>query len=121
MQAAITAAAFVLAAPDAAASTRWWTDESGFEKTRAMGGWRFVRRGMCELRPGSCPDALPAADTGDHSDFAYLVVDDLDAPHARVGPSMERLFAPIDQPWGIRELGPRTPDGHRFMLAQAIG
>jgi uncharacterized glyoxalase superfamily protein PhnB len=32
----------------------------------------------------------------------------------------EVLKPPTDEPWGRREMGLRSPDGHRFMLGEAI-
>ncbi|WP_375381455.1 VOC family protein [uncultured Sphingomonas sp.] len=120
MAVTIASTAFVLAVPDAEASARWWIDELGFELALAIESWRFVRRGACEIRLGSCPNAPAAAAIGDHSYFAYIVVDDVETLVRQIGPSVERLFALTDRPWGFREIGLRTPDGHRFMLAQPI-
>jgi catechol 2,3-dioxygenase-like lactoylglutathione lyase family enzyme len=116
-----TRAAFVLAVPDAEATARWWEETLGFERWLEPPGWVFLRGGACDLRLGSCPDALPPRELGDHSYFAYLVVDDLAAVHDRlVERDADLLFPPVDQPWGMREVGVRTPDGHRFMVAQPI-
>jgi uncharacterized glyoxalase superfamily protein PhnB len=60
--------------------------------------------------------------SGDHSYVAYLRVDDVDGFHARaVAAGAEVLKAPTDEPWGMREIGVRSPDGHRFMLGQRVG
>jgi uncharacterized glyoxalase superfamily protein PhnB len=59
------------------------------------------------------------ADLGDHSYFAYLTVDDVDALHAEfVGRGAIILHAASDKPWGQREMAVATPDGHRMMFAQ---
>ena len=121
MAATITSTAYVLAVPDAEASARWWVDQLGFKLTLAIEGWRFVRRDGCEVRLGSCPEAMSAMGTGDHSYFAYIIVDDVDAFEGELGPNVTRLFASVDRPWGMRELGLRTPDGHRLLLAHTIG
>jgi hypothetical protein len=31
-----------------------------------------------------------------------------------------RAQGPRDEPWGMRELALRSPDGHRFMLGQPL-
>jgi uncharacterized glyoxalase superfamily protein PhnB len=68
---------------------------------------------------GRCPDAVPASELGDHSYVAYLHVDDVQAFHDRaVKAGAEILKPPRDEPWGMREFGVRSPDGHRFMLGQ---
>jgi uncharacterized glyoxalase superfamily protein PhnB len=70
---------------------------------------------------GHCPDVPPASTLGDHSYVAYLHVDDVDGFHARaVAEGAEVLKPPTDEPWGRRELGLRSPDGHRFMLGQLM-
>ena len=92
----------------------------GFERWLEPPGWVFLRNGTGDLRLGSCPDALPPVQLGDHSYFAYIEVDDATVLHDRVsadgGDAV--LFAPVDQPWGMREMGVRTPDGHRLVFAQ---
>ena len=70
---------------------------------------------------GRCPDVPPASELGDHSYVAYLHVDDVDGFHTHaVAAGDEVLKAPTDEPWGMRKIGLRSPDGHRFMLGQPI-
>ncbi len=70
---------------------------------------------------GLCPDVPAADELGDHSYVAYVRVDDVDGFHERaVAAGAEILQAPHDEPWGMRELALRSPDGHRFMLGQSI-
>ncbi len=53
---------------------------------------------------------------------SYLVVDDVEAMHRRVVASATEISkAPRDEPWGMRELGLRTVDGHRIMVGQSLG
>ncbi len=70
---------YVLAVPEADASSSFYRDVLGFREVFAGDGWRFVRRENCTIILGACPDAIPASELGDHSYFAYLVVDDADA------------------------------------------
>jgi uncharacterized glyoxalase superfamily protein PhnB len=37
-----------------------------------------------------------------------------------VAAGAEVLQAPTDEPWGMREIGLRSPDGHRFVLGQPV-
>jgi uncharacterized glyoxalase superfamily protein PhnB len=70
---------------------------------------------------GRCPDVVPASELGDHSYVAYLTVENVDDYHARaIAERAEVLKAPTDEPWGRREMGLRSPDGHRFMLGERI-
>ena len=113
----------VIAVPSLAASSAFYRDVLGFE-VEAMGdaGWRMFVSGACRIMAGECPDALPPGDTGDHSYFAYLVVDDVDAFHERaVASGAEVVKALRDEPWGMREFGLRTIDGHRLMIGQSSG
>jgi uncharacterized glyoxalase superfamily protein PhnB len=117
----LQATAFVLAVPDADATADWWVKVMGFEDILRVPGWAFVRRGACVLRLGSCPDALAPKDLGDHSYFGYVTVDSVDQVRDEIsGSSAEIIFPPTDQPWGFREMGVRTPDGHRIMFGQRL-
>jgi predicted enzyme related to lactoylglutathione lyase len=113
---------FVIAVPDLTASGAFYRDVLGFE-VREMGdaGWRMFVNGACRIMAGECPDAAPASTLGDHSYFAYLVVDDVDGYHARAVARGVEVVKPLrDEPWKMREVGLRTLDGHRIMLAQRL-
>jgi catechol 2,3-dioxygenase-like lactoylglutathione lyase family enzyme len=112
---------YVLAVPDIRVTADFFVNALGFEVAMEPPGWIFVARDNCMVMLGECPDALPPADLGDHSYFAYLRVDDADAFHARVIAAGGRPHHPIaDKPWGLREFGVRTPDGHRIMIGHII-
>jgi len=111
---------FVLAVPDLERSAAFYRDVLGFE-IHAIGdpGWRMYVRDACRIMAGECRDAIPPAQTGDHSYFAYLVVDDVDDLYARVSASgVEIVKALAAEPWGMREFGIRTVDGHRIMFGK---
>ncbi len=116
----ITAASFVLAVRDLARSVEFYRRVLGFADLGVDApGWCFMARGACRLQLGECPDALPAAETGDHSYFAYLYVDAAQPlfEHAqREGADIVKPLA--DEPWGMREFALRTPDGHRIMVGE---
>lgn len=117
----VRATHFVLAVPDVARTARWWTEAMGFTLWMEPDGWKFVRRGSCSIMLGECPDAIPPADLGDHSYFAYVELDDLDSYHAEIADKdVEILSGPADKPWGMREMAVRTPDGHRVMFGQDL-
>ena len=112
----------VLAVPDLQSSGDFYARALGFE-VREIGdpGWRMFDNGHCRIMAGECPDALPARDLGDHSYFAYLVVDDVRAYYERVrAAGAEVTKALRDEPWGMREFGLRTVDGHRIMIGQEL-
>jgi catechol 2,3-dioxygenase-like lactoylglutathione lyase family enzyme len=113
----------VIAVPDLARSADWYRDVLGFE-VHDVGdpGWRWFQRDACVILAGECPDALAPADTGDHAYFAYIEVDGIDALHAELAARGIDTIKPLcDEPWGMREFGVRTVDGHRMMFGEAIG
>lgn len=117
----ITRTLYVLAVPDLARSAAFYRDVLGFE-VREMGdaGWRMFVKDACRIMAGECPDAMPPRDLGDHSYFAYLVVDGVEAYHERAVAHGAEIVKPLrDEPWGMREFGLRTIDGHRIMIGSA--
>ena len=112
----------VLAVHDVDRSGAWYHDVLRCELDDVEpGNWRFCRAGDVTFMLGRCPDVPAASELGDHSYVAYLNVDDVDDFHRQaVAAGAEVLKAPRDEPWGMRELALRSPDGHRFMLGQPI-
>lgn len=85
------------------------------------GNWVFCTAGPVTFMLGRCPGALPVAKLGDHNYVAYLSVEGVDEYYARaVAEGAEVLKPPTDEPWGMREMALRSPEGHRFMLAERI-
>jgi catechol 2,3-dioxygenase-like lactoylglutathione lyase family enzyme len=111
----------VLAVPSLPASVAFYRDVLGMTLDLEVPGWAFLSRGRFKLGLGECADAIPAAATGDHSYYAYIVIDDVDGLHAALlAAGIEITRGPVNEPWGMRELGIRTPDGHRLMFARAL-
>lgn len=112
----------VLAVRDLTVSTRYYTDVLGFERDPIEAeGWSFLTRDNFKVMLGECPDEKPAADLGDHSYFVYLYVDGLDPFYEEaVSRGAEVISKSADKPWGLREFGLRTPDGHRITCGQPI-
>lgn len=112
----IRGARHVIAVPDLERSAAYYRDVLGFE-VHEIGdpGWRFLRRDRCIIMAGECPDAIAPLELGDHSYFAYLEVDDVDRIHQEFrAKGADILAPPRDEPWGMREFGVRTVDGHRI-------
>lgn len=118
----ITGSAFVLAVQDLEKSADFYKRVLGFRDLEADApGWCFLQRDDCRLHLGECPDAMPAGDTGDHSYFAYLYVDDATRLHAHAASEQADIIKPLtDEPWGMREFALRTPDGHRMMIGERL-
>ena len=113
---------FVIAVPDLARSSAYYRDVLGFE-IHEIGdpGWRVYARDACTIFAGECPDAIPPTDLGDHSYFAYLVVDEIDAFHDAVRRRGGEITKELrDEPWEMREFGVRTIDGHRVMFGTPL-
>ncbi len=114
--------AFVLAVPDLDASAAYFRDALGFAREWRDGdNWEQLARGGVRVMLGHCPDSLAPAELGDHSSFAYLHVDDIDAVYSDLaGRGAIVMRPPADQPWGMREMAVATPDGHRLMIGQRL-
>ncbi|HET6361932.1 MAG TPA: VOC family protein [Gemmatimonadota bacterium] len=112
----------VLAVRDLEKSTRYYVDVLGFTLDPiAAAGWSFLSRDSFKVMLGECPGERPAGELGDHSYFAYLLVDDVDEYYREVAARGARVnSSPEDKPWGLREFGLATPDGHRLTCGQPI-
>jgi catechol 2,3-dioxygenase-like lactoylglutathione lyase family enzyme len=112
----------VLAVRDLAISTRYYTDVLGFTRDPIdAAGWSFLTRDNFRVMLGECRDALPAGELGDHSYFAYWNIEGLDKFYTEITSRGALVTsAPADKPWGLREFGLRTPDGHRITCGQLI-
>ena len=113
---------YVIAVPDLERSARYYRDVLGFEVEEIDDpGWRFYRRDRCLIMAGECPDALSPAELGDHSYFAYFEVEDVDSIYAAVTERGATVVKSLcSEPWGMREFGIRTVDGHRIMFGSPV-
>jgi len=114
--------AYVLAVHDLAAEAAYFVSVLGFSpEWREPGNWEGLIRGEVRVHLGRCPQALPAAELGDHSYFGFFATDDVDALAAGFAARGARILAPpADKPWGWREMPVATPEGHRMMFAQRL-
>lgn len=119
----ITRTSFVIAVPDLEASAAFYRDVLGFSIRKIDDpGWQFFERDACVIMAGECRDAMPARDTGDHSYFAYLTLTEVDGLHEQARNAGCEIIKPLrDEPWGMREFGVRTVDGHRIMFGTPLG
>ena len=118
----ITRTMFVIAVQDLQATAAYYQDSLGFT-VREVGddGWRMLEREGCQIMAGHCPDSVPPADLGDHSYFAYIVVDNADAYYHEFGAKDVEFMKHLkSEPWNMREFGIRTIDGHRIMFGQDL-
>lgn len=113
----------VLAVRDLEASTRFYVDVLGFQRDFGDGsdGWSFLSRDAFKLMLGECRNEEPASELGDHSYVVYLLVEGIDQLYGEVNArGVEVLSAPATEPWGLREFGIRTPDGHRIRFGEPV-
>lgn len=112
----------VLAVRDLEVSTRYYIDILGFSKDPIdAGGWSFLTRDSFRVMLGECPDERPAGELENHSWFAYWNVEGVDDLYREFMAKGAILSsAPENKPWGLREFGLRTPDGHRIVCGEEI-
>jgi catechol 2,3-dioxygenase-like lactoylglutathione lyase family enzyme len=113
---------YVVAVRDLEASTKYYVDVLGFRKDPIdAAGWSFLTRDAVRLMLGESSDAQPAGELGDHSYFAYWNLEGIDDfYHELVSKGALVTSPPTNKPWGLREFGLRTPDGHRIVCGQVI-
>jgi uncharacterized glyoxalase superfamily protein PhnB len=112
---------FTLAVRDLARSTAYYQDVLGLAVDFTAPGWSFLSRGSFRVMLGECTDAMEPAALGDHSWYGYVTVSDasaLFAEYRAAGAELTQTLA--DKPWGMREFGIRTIDGHRLMFGQEL-
>lgn len=111
----------VLAVNDFGSSVNYFTEKLGFTLEKIIGGWAFLHLDHFYLMVGDCRGEVPARETNNHALFAYVNcdgIDDLYKQYQERGVTFNQTIA--DKPWGLREFGVETPEGHRIMFGQAI-
>ncbi len=111
----------VLAVKDLAAEAEYYVNKLGFERDFTAPGWEFLSFGAFKLMLGECTDAMSAVETGDHSYFAHVLVENVDEIFLEfMSNGAEFTQHVADKPWGLREFSVRTPGGHRITYGQEI-
>ena len=112
---------YVLAVHDLRGSADFF-GKLGFRVVLEPDGWIFVSRDNCTVMLGECRDSIPASKLGDHSYFAYLRVDDVDAFYREVRDAGVSVLSPLEtRPWEMREFSVASPEGHRVTIGQWMG
>ena len=112
----------VLAVRDLKVSTDYYVDVLGFSRDPIdAAGWSFLTRDTVRVMLGECPDEVPASELANHSYVAYWNVEGVDELYEDIRSRGALLSSsPEDKPWGLREFGLRTPDGHRITCGELI-
>jgi len=113
---------FVIAVRDLARSADFYRDFLGFSiEWKEVLGWRLFRRDACTIMAGECPDTPAARELGEHSYMAYVEVDDVTGLHKDLAArGVQMVKALRTEPWGMREFGIETIDGHRMMFGEDV-
>jgi len=112
---------FTLAVLDLAKSTDYYTSVLGLAIDFTVPGWTFLSRGSFRVMLGECKDAIPPGQIEFHSWYGYVYVSDATALFAEYqAKDAEFVQELADKPWGMREFGIRTIDGHRIMFGQEL-
>jgi hypothetical protein len=112
----------VLAVRNLEISSRYYIDILGFSQDPIdAAGWSFLTRDAFRVMLGECADEQPAGELANHSYFAYwnvVGVDDLYREFEAKGALL--TSRPTNKPWGLREFGLSTPDGHRIVCGELL-
>jgi uncharacterized glyoxalase superfamily protein PhnB len=112
---------YVLAVQNLAASVEHYQQKLGFTTDWAYDGWHQLRRGSFVVMLGECADDRSAFETRNHSYFAYVQVEGVDELYEELLTNGAEIHYPLgSKPWGMREFGIITIDGHRMMFGQQL-
>jgi uncharacterized glyoxalase superfamily protein PhnB len=121
MNTKIAGSRYVLAVQNLQKSIEFYTEMLGFQLLWEDEGWCFLVRDSCQIMLGECPDDVPAFETGCHSYFAYLEIEDIERLYEEFQSKGIKTLGKIeDKPWKMREFGIETNDGHRIMFGMEI-
>jgi len=111
--------AFVLAVPDIDDSARYFRDVLGFGISwEDATDWRLAERDGVRIMLGRCPTDVHPSALGSHNCFGYLEVEDVDSLYAEFTARGAVATAPMNTPYGTREIVVTTTDGHRLVCGQ---
>jgi|ERR1051325_8299897 catechol 2,3-dioxygenase-like lactoylglutathione lyase family enzyme len=113
-----------LLVPDLDAALDFFTGVLGFTVPFQVENYAYLTLDGAGLRLLAEPTATPVARLHART-TVYIDVRDVDALYAELQPRLASMPAedvqpPVNQPWGMRELSVRMPDGHWLTFGQAI-
>lgn len=111
---------YVLAVHDLQGSAAFFL-KLGFKITSEPYGWIFLERDNCMIMLGDCRGSIPPHELGDHSYFGYLLVNNAREFYDEVCANGIPIHSALaDKPWGMREFGVKSPEGHRIMIGEVL-
>ena len=112
---------YVLTEHDVRRSADFYVEMLGVRVVIESPGWIFVAKDGCLIMLGECPNDTPPGTLGCHSYFTYLRVADADSYYRHLKAKGSDVLSDLeDKPWGMREFGLRTPDGHRIKIGHSL-
>lgn len=112
---------YVLAVKNLQVSAEFYKTKLGFQTLWADEFWHFLYRDEIRLMLGECADEMAAGETGDHSYFGYVEVNNIDGLYQEFLENGLKPLSPLEnKPWGQREFAIRTPDGHRITFGEEV-
>jgi len=112
---------YVLAVKNLFESAHYYEKQLGFNTLWSGEGWHFLGRQGFVVMLGECANEPSAFETGDHSYFAYIEVENIKALYEEYSAKEVDVLHEIeDKAWGQREFSIRTIDGHRIMFGEEI-
>ncbi|HYE21088.1 MAG TPA: VOC family protein [Tepidisphaeraceae bacterium] len=124
----LTASAPMILVTDVRAAADYWRDKLGFDYKEVYGqpvaDFCIVHRDGQYLMLARTDDAAkvqPIWRRREKTSDAYFWCDDADGLHAEMaGRGATIDYGPCTQPYGVREFGVRTPDGHDISFGQVL-
>ncbi|WP_420318603.1 VOC family protein [Ekhidna sp.] len=119
MASKITGTRYVLAVQDLSRSIEYYHNILGMNLQWEIDGWALLDRDNFIIMLGECKDDVSAHETNNHSYFGYIEVSNIDALFEDLTNRKVEVLSTIEtKPWGQREFGIRTIDGHRIMFGE---
>ena len=122
----ITGAQYILSVENAERTSRYFQDFLGFDSHDTPddigSGWRVVQRGEFRIWIGECTENFtPISHCQDHSLFAYVFTNDVDALYGELVDRGADIWHDIEtKSWGMREFAVVTIDQHRIVFSQRV-
>lgn len=111
----------VLAVNDFDKAEKYFIEKLGFTLESRIAGWSFLYLDSFYLMIGDCKGEKPARETNNHAYFAYVNCEGIDELYEQYNERGVEFNQKIsNKPWGLREFGVETPEGHRIMFGQEI-